>query len=95
MKFIANYKYDTMIADIRSLSKPLTFCILGVSVMDEPSSSESETPLEIPSETPPESSESSDEPSASSSSHSINPRKRKLRDRQKRCQEGQCRRAYR
>ena len=94
MKFIAIYKYDTMLADIRSLSKPLSFCILGVSVVDEPSSSESETPSEIPSETPPESSESSDEPSASSSSHSINPRKRKLRDRQKRYQEGQCRRAY-
>ena len=44
MKFIANYKYDTILADIRSLSKPLTFCILGISVMDEPSSSESETP---------------------------------------------------
>ena len=37
MKFIAKYKYDTMLADIRSLSKPLTFCILGVSVVDEPS----------------------------------------------------------
>ena len=60
--------------------------------MDEPSSSESETPSEIPSETPPESSESSDEPSALSSSHPINPR---MPDRQKRYQEGQCRRAHR
>ena len=79
-----------MLADIRSQSKPFITCTLGVFVMDEPSSSESETQTEIPSETTPESSESSDEPSASSSSRSIISRKRRQRDRQKRYQEGRC-----
>ena len=76
--------------------------------MAEASTSESEVPPEFlpescsessesPSEScesPSQSSESGDESSATPSTSHYNPRKRKLRDRQKRYQEGRCRKAY-